>query len=467
MTRPARTAGLLAGLLLLTPAAPAADWPQWMGPNRDDVWPETGIVRALPPGGPKVLWRVPVGGGYAGPAVANGKVYVTDKQLKPGAAEQTDPFDTKKQVPTTERVLCLDAKTGHQLWKHEYNCTYQVSYAAGPRCTPTVSGGKVYTLGTMGDLFCLDADSGKVVWSKNFPKDYAAKVPMWGYSGHPLVYKNLLVCLVGGENALVVAFDKDTGKEAWKALPTPEPPAGPGYSPPTLIHAGGTDQLVIYHSRGLTALNPTTGQEHWKVALPAYMGMAIMAPRKEGDLLFAGGVFDRAVVVRLDKDKPGAGVVWVEGQPKGDAKEEPKKAARPTRGLYPVNMTPFVEGGVIYGVDQPGMLRAVDLKTGKHLWATFKPVVGEEKDEDFKGAGSGTAFLVKNGDRFFIFAETGDLVIAKLSPQKYEEVSRAHLLERTGAAFGRKVVWSHPAFADKCVFARNDKEIVCASLAAE
>jgi outer membrane protein assembly factor BamB len=107
----------------------------------------------------------------------------------------------------------------------------------------------------------------------------------------------------------------------------------------------------------------------------------------------------------------------------------------------------------------------VDLKTGKHLWATFKPVIGEEKDEDFKNAGSGTAFLVKNGDRFFIFAETGDLVIAKLSPEKYEEVSRAHLLDRTNAAFGRKVVWSHPAFADRCVFARNDKEIVCASLA--
>src|SRR5205814_1975905 len=177
----------------------------------------------------------------------------------------------------------------------------------------------------------------------------------------------------------------------------------------------GADQLVIYHSRGLTALNPTTGQEHWKVALPAYMGMAIMAPRKEGDLLFAGGVFDKAVVVRLDKDRPGASVVWVEGQPKGDAKEEPKKGGRPSRGLYPVNMTPFVEGGVIYGVDQPGMLRAVDLKTGKRLWSTFKPVIGQEKDEDFTGAGSGTAFLTKNGDRFFIFAETGDLVIAKLS----------------------------------------------------
>lgn len=465
MIRLTRTAGIAAGLLALAAAAPAADWPQWMGPNRDDVWPETGVVRTLPKDGPKLVWRAPVGGGYAGPAVAGGRVYVTDKQLKPGATEPKDPFDTKSPVPTVERVLCLDARTGQPVWKHQYDCTYQVSYAAGPRCTPTVSGGKVYSLGTMGDLFCLDAGTGAVVWAKNFPKEYAAKVPMWGYSGHPLVYKNLLVCLVGGENALVVAFDKDTGKEAWKAMTTPEPPAGPGYSPPTVVTAGGGDQLLIYHSRGLSSLDPLTGQEHWKVPLTAYMGMSIMAPRREGDLLYAGGVFDKSVVVRLDKDAPRASVVWIEGQPKGDGKEEPKKAARPDRGLYPVNMTPFVEGGVIYGIDQPGMLRAVDLKTGKHLWATFKPVVGEDKDDDYKGAGSGTAFLTKNGDRFFIFAETGDLVIAKLSLSGYEEVSRAKLLEPSGAAFGRKVVWSHPAYADKCVFARNDKEIVCYSLA--
>jgi hypothetical protein len=111
------------------------------------------------------------------------------------------------------------------------------------------------------------------------------------------------------------------------------------------------------------------------------------------------------------------------------------------------------------------MLRAMELDTGKRLWFTHKPVIGKEADEDFKGSGSGTAFIVKNGDHYYLFAETGELVIAKLSPEKYEEVSRAKLLAPTGAAFNRKVVWSHPAFADKCVFARNDKEIVCVSLA--
>jgi outer membrane protein assembly factor BamB len=455
MTRLARTAGLFAGLLVLAPAAPAADWPQWMGPNRDDVWTETGVVQKFPAGGPKIVWRVPIGGGYAGPAVAGGKVYVTDKHLKPGASDPKDPFEGgKKPVATVERVLCLDEKSGNQIWKHEYDCPYQVQYPAGPRCTPTVSGGKVYTLGTMGDLFCLDANTGQVVWSKNFPKDYKAEVPVWGYSGHPLVYQNLLICLAGGENALLVAFDKDTGKEAWKTMHTPGSPNGPGYGPPTLLEIGGVTQLVVYHSRGTTGLNPLTGEKYWDVPMEAFRGMAIMAPRKEGDVVFVGGVFDKCMAIKVGPAKAEAKELW-HGDKKADT------------GLYPVNMTPFVEGGVIYGVDQPGMLRAVELKSGKHLWSTFKPVFGEEKDPGFSGGGSGTAFLTKNGDRFFIFAETGELVIAKLSPKVYEELSRAKLLEQTGAAFGRKVVWSHPAYANKCVFARNDKEIVCASLAAE
>ena len=112
-------------------------------------------------------------------------------------------------------------------------------------------------------------------------------------------------------------------------------------------------------------------------------------------------------------------------------------------------------------------LRAVELETGKRFWFTHKPVIGREEPEDYKGAFHGTAFVVKNGDRFFLFSETGDLIIAKLSPKGYEELSRAKLLDPTGAAFGRKVLWSHPAFARKCVYVRNDKELACYSLAAE
>ena len=134
-----------------------------------------------------------------------------------------------------ERVLCLEAKTGKEVWKHEYDCTYEVSYPAGPRCTPTVHDGKVYALGTEGNLYCLDAKKGAVLWSKDFKKDYGAKTPIWGHCGHPLVDGKKLICTVGGKGSVVVAFDKDSGKELWKALDATEL----GYSPPTMITAGG------------------------------------------------------------------------------------------------------------------------------------------------------------------------------------------------------------------------------------
>jgi outer membrane protein assembly factor BamB len=445
----------LVPLLVLSVSYPlsAADWPQWMGPNRDAVWPETGIVKSFPKDGPKILWRTEISSGYSGPAVADGRVYVADRVLAKGAMNPADPFDSKTEVKSFERVLCLNSKTGKEIWKHEYDCPYRISYPAGPRCTPTVSGGKVYSLGAMGDLFCLDATTGKPVWSKNFPKDYQAPVPTWGFCGHPLVYKDLVICIAGGEGSVAVAFDKETGKEKWKNLSAREQ----GYSPPTLINSGGKDQVVIWHAQAVNGLDPASGKLLWSVGLEPSFGMAIMAPRQHGDKLFAAGIGGAAVVLQLEGEK--VKTVWQEATVKGNA-----FAPKP-RGLYPVNMTPFIDNGIIYGVDQPGMMRAVELETGKKLWFDFKPVIGKEEEEGYKNAGSGTAFLVKNGDRYFLFAETGDLIIAKLSPKGYEELSRAKILDPTGAAFNRKIVWSHPAYAEKCAFIRNDKEIVCVSLA--
>jgi outer membrane protein assembly factor BamB len=436
-------------LAALAPAARGDDWPQWMGPNRDGVWKETGILDKFPAGGPKKLWSVPVGGGYAGPAVAGGKVYLFDRKLAEGGAKPANDFDAKTKVPGTERLLCLDAKTGKELWRHEYDCPYQVSYSAGPRCTPTVAGGKVYTLGTMGDLHCVDAEKGTPVWQKDFKADYGAKTPMWGFTGHPLVYQNLVIVPVGGDGALLVAFDKDTGKEVWKAGKG----GPPGYSPAQLIEVNGAPQVVHFHPAAVAGYDPKTGKELWSVPLEpvAQDDMSIMTPRQAGDVLFAAARGGIAVALKLGGGAPAE--VW-----KGNGK---------TTGLYPINSTPFVEGGVIYGVDMPGMLRAVELKTGKRLWYTFEPVIEKEEEEGFQGAGTGTAFLVKNGERFFIFNEKGSLIVANLSPEGYKEIDKAKLVEPTQATFGRKIVWSHPAFAEKCVFVRNDKELACFSLAKE
>jgi len=424
--------------------AAADDWPQWMGPNRDDVWAETGIVDAFPAGGPKVLWRKPVSGGFAGPAVADGKVYVADYEKASGDAK---PAPTKRNsLVGKERVFCLDAKTGAELWKHEYECDYTISYPAGPRCTPTVDEGRVYTLGAMGDLSCLDAGDGKVVWSKNLPQTYGATVPLWGYASHPLVYKNLVITTAGGKGSAVVALDKTNGNEIWKGLSAQEI----GYSPPTLIQAGGALQLLIFNGDGITSLNPDTGSVYWTAPLKTAFSMAIMAPRVGGEFLFAGGHSGQSLGLKLDAAKPAVTPAW-----KGNRE----------LGLAPVSGTPFVENGIAYGVDGNGLFRAIRIATGERLWSTAKPVNG--KDDERRGPAEAATFVVKNGDRFFIFGENGDLVIARLSAEKYDEVSRTKLLDPVGTGLGRAIVWSHPAYAMKCVFARNDQEIVCFSLAKE
>jgi outer membrane protein assembly factor BamB len=431
----------LAIFLALGTRASADEWPQWMGPGRDSVWHETGIIDKFPAGGPKILWRTPIAGGYSGPAVAGGKVYVTDFVRTSGDAK--NDFGGRSEVAGNERVLCLSASDGSLLWKHEYDCPYKISYAAGPRATPTVSGGKVYSLGAEGHLFCLDAASGKVLWSKQLKKDYRIEAPMWGFCGHPLVDGNKLFCLVGGSGSVAVAFDKDSGKELWRALSsTPDA----GYCPPTMIQAGGKQQLIIWHPQAVNSLNPDTGETYWSEKLEPMYGLSCSTPRHAGAYLYLSGIGKCALLLKLSRDKPAAEVVW---------------SGSPARGVFCSNSTPQIDGEVIYGNDcEVGDLRAVKLATGERLWESFQPTTGGQRRESH-----GTAFLTRNGDRYFLFSETGDLIIARLTPAKYEEISRAHLLEPTNEAFGRPVVWSHPAYANKCVFVRNDKEIICASLA--
>ncbi len=158
-------------------------------------------------------------------------------------------------------------------------------------------------------------------------------------------------------------------------------------------------------------------------------------------------------MLRLDRDKPDASVVW---KRKG-------RSERNTDALHSLIGTPFLKDGHIYGIDGYGELRCLKADSGDRLWETLQ-ATGARPDNADRWA---TAFIVKNGDRFFLFNEKGELVIAKLTPKGYEEISRARLLEPTNKAQGRAVVWSHPAFANKCVYARNDKEIVCVSLAAK
>ena len=430
----------LLAVLAFSSGISAADWPQWMGPTRDGVWNEEGISARFPEGGPKKLWSMPVGGGYSGPAVVGSRVFAMDF-ITENAGIENNP-NKRNEVQGIERIHCLDAATGKSLWKHEYSCHYSLSFPCGPRCTPTVDGDRVYTLGAMGHLRCLDAKSGEVVWSKDFPKDYKAPVPQWGFCGHPLIHKDLLICLVGGEGHLAVAFDKLTGKEVWKTLGGKDS----GYCPPSMIRVGDSSVLLLRCPKAIHALNPSTGEPLWLYSHEPRHGLSLSAPLLHKNILYTGGG-GVSVALKLamgTAEKPAE--LW-----KGTA----------DTGFSPSNATPLISDGTIYGCDSAtGAFGAVDLATGKRLWETRALLT--DKDETLM---HGTAFAVKNGERCFLFTETGHLIVAKLTPEKYEELDRAKLIEPTGEAFGRKVVWSHPAFADKKIFVRNDKEIAAFDLA--
>jgi outer membrane protein assembly factor BamB len=417
--------------------ASADEWPQWMGPQRDNVWREDGLIDRFPEGGPKVLWRTPVENGYAGPAVAQGKVFVSDF-----ATEQNVKVDNfaGKSFSGTERHFCLDESTGKEVWKHELSVTYSMSYPSGPRCTPTVDGDRVYFLGGEGNLFCVEIASGKLLWSKDLKSDYNTKSALWGYAAHPLIDGDKLITLAGGAGSHVVALDKLTGKEIWKSLTSKDQ----GYSPPTIIEAGGVRQLILLRTDAVTSVDPETGKEYWSLPYAASSGCIIMSPIKLGDYLYAAGYSSKSLLVKLDSSKPAATEVW---------RDKARSA------ISPVNVQPYAEDNVIYGMDQKGTMMALEIPSGNRLWESSVAIDGK------RTTGSETAFIVRQGDRFWLFNEQGDLIIAKMNRDGFEELDRAHVIEASNNSDGRKVVWSMPAFANRRAFIRNDKEIICLDLA--
>ena len=202
-------------LSLAVPCAKADDWPQWLGPQRDSIWREQGIMQTFPKGGPTVKWRAKVAWGYAGPAVQDGRVFLFD--FDTAGDPNIDSGAGRTDLEGKERILCLDAATGKQHWKYEYACTYKLSYPAGTRCTPTISAGKVYALGAMGELTCLDAKSGKKIWSKNLPKEYMATMP--------LCRATPAIRLVDGDR-LSVPWQAGTAASSWPSTRKPARKSG-------------------------------------------------------------------------------------------------------------------------------------------------------------------------------------------------------------------------------------------------
>jgi len=428
-----KRAWLLVLSLALARGALADDWPQWRGPNRDGVWHETGIIKTFPGPALESRWRAPISSGYSGPTVAEGRVYVTDRKIDP------EPV---------ERVLCFDAGTGKPLWTHTYPCDYgKVGYPAGPRAAVSIAGGRAYALGTMGHLTCLDAADGRVVWKKEPGTDYRVRVPIWGVAAAPLVDSGQVIVQIGASGgACLVSLDAATGKERWRALDD-----AASYSAPIIVRQGDRRVLICYTGDNCAGLDPATGKVHWTYPTkPHRMVINVPTPLLGGDRIFLTCFYDGAYMLRLLEGGTAVEKIW---RRRGESE-------RKTDALHSMISTPCWQGEYIYGVDSYGEFRCLDARTGDRIW---------EDGTAVPKARWSTIHFVQNGERVWMFNERGELIIATLSPKGFNEVSRAKLLEPTRVQLKDRggVCWSHPAYALKCVFARNDRELVCANLAAE
>lgn len=429
---------LLLSLFSDGPVVHADDWPQWNGPTRDGKFPVD--VEISLPQDADPLWKMDIGLGYSGPVVVGDRVLLTDYLRRSGSI--TNNAGKRDALEGEERITCFDRTTGKQVWQHTYDRSYEISYPAGPRATPVVNDGMVYALGSEGNLVCLDLTSGSVVWQSSFNDEFNASTPLWGHAASPLVYGSDLICMVGGPGSLVVAFDLKTGNVKWQALTSEKNETG--YCPPTIVDAGGTSQLMIWSPTTLYSLNPDNGSVHWEKPMKPDYGMSILPPVTDGKLLFVSGEGSKSAMFRLAKEKPTVTELW-----RGKTKQS----------VYLATSNAVFSDKYIYGADiRSGALMCFEAESGNRLWQSAIPTTGSTRG---RGGAHASAFLIELADSFLILSETGDLIHANLTPNGYEEIARVHILEPTTRTMGRDVLWTYPAFDGECIYARNDKHLVC------
>ncbi len=281
---------------------------------------------------------------------------------------------------------------------------------------------------------CLDAQNGKVIWEIHLDTKYT--VGILSVRGSPLIEGNLLILVAGAEpGGCVIALDKGTGKEVWKALDDPK-----SSSSPLIVVAGGKRQLIVWTGSSVTSLNPATGETYWRETMVTSGNDSIPTPViQKNRLLISGLMFE------LNADAPTAKVLWPDSM-------------APSKRLLSNTSSPLLQGDYVYSAKSSGELVCLEASTGKQLWGTTN--VTEPKF----GA---SIHLTPNGDVTFLFTDEGNLIIARLAPDGYHELSRVHLLKPTSDLMKRKLAWVPPVYVNRCIFARNDEELICASLAAK
>jgi outer membrane protein assembly factor BamB len=362
-----------------------ADWPQFRGPNRNGISTETGLLSHWSGTGPKRLWGVQVGQGFSSVAVVGDRVYTVGNY-------QSQDF-----------VSCLNAANGKVVWQHKYACS--PGDYAGPRATPTIHDGNVYTLSREGHAFCLNAATGKVVWQARLE----GAVPGWGFSSSPLIQSNLAIYNAGASG---MALDKKTGKVVWRSGGN-----GAAYASPVAFTAGGQTGVAIFAASGLVAVNPANGRQLWQYPWQTNYDVNAADPIFSGDSVFISSNYGKGgALLRLAGGRPTP--VWQ------------------TRSMKNHFNACVLLGGHLYGNDE-NTLRCIEWRTGNEKWS-------------MRGMDKGG--LIAADGKLIVLTGRGELVLVSATPTQFKELARARVLDGN--------TWTHPVLANGKLYCRSQPGVL-------
>jgi outer membrane protein assembly factor BamB len=380
-------------------------WTDFRGPRRDGRYDELPVATEWPSQGLPLLWRQPVGGGYASFVIAKGRAF------------------TIEQRRHQEVVAAYDVETGREIWTHSWDAEFRESMGGdGPRATPTWNEGRLYALGATGELHCLQAESGRLVWARNILKDNQAENLTWGMAASPLIVDEKVIVLPGGSpGKSVVAYHKVTGNPVWKALDDRQ-----AYTSPMLVTLAGRRQILVVSARRAIGLAVEDGAALWDYPWVTEYGINSAQPIVLGEnrLFLSAGYGHGSAVVEVTPNDKGftARTVWENTRLKNKFGSS------------------VLDGGYVYGLDE-SILACIDAGTGELKW---------------KGGRYGYGQLVLASGHLIVLTESGELVLVKATPEGHQELARFPAIE------GK--TWNHPALAGGRLLVRNANQMACFNL---
>lgn len=394
-------------------AVPAGDWPQWLGPSRNAISTETGLNTNWNESPPKLLWKKPLHGGYSSIAVAAEKLFISDRDHD------------------HERVVCLDAATGEEIWVYRYPSPYgRLEYGQGPRATPTVFDGRVYTVGATGKMLCVEATpadaKGRLLWEHDLMAEFDAQPPRWGVACSPLIEGSLVIVQPGGKNASVVAFDRVTGEVVWRSLSDIS-----GYSSPVAAEIAGLRQVVCLTGAGLAGLRPQDGQQLWYYPWQTQFEANIATPLVVGNYVFISSDYSKGCAL-LE--------ITAEG---GRFKAEPVYV-KSNKLMRNHHSTCVLHEGYLYGSDDmvgSSVFKCVDLRSGEQRW----------------GERIGKCSLLYADGHLIILNENGVLMLVEATPDGFRQKGKLEV-------FDSSQTWALPSLANGRLYLRNGREVRCYDL---